>query len=125
MNREFTESMRALSERISSLEGETGKAIAELSGIIKGNHELLKADMHTYVDKESCETHRERHGQRLKDAEDRVLKLEGKVETLEKIQHDKSHNFSDRITAWLPSIITVIGIIAIIVFVVVPQIIGG
>lgn len=107
----MNENLSVLTERLTSFEGETKQALAELSGRIKGNHELIKSEIQTYVEKDTCESHRERQGNRIKEAEDRILRLEGSVVDLLNHEQDRRHNANDRLTAWMPSIIILIAVI--------------
>jgi uncharacterized protein YjcR len=116
MNDAFTESLATLTDRLVSFENKTEKALTELSGKMKGNHDLLKSDIQKYVQKDTCETHRELSGKRIKYVEDRVLILEGKVEDLTEHEKSRQSNLSERITAWMPSIIITLSIVGGIIW---------
>lgn len=111
----LNESLSILTERLTTFEGRTEKALSELSGKIKGNHELIKTEIQTYVEKDTCETHRGKQGERIGKIETDVALLKNAVSTLQ--DHEDKHEIqaSERITAWLPSIISVIAIIGAII----------
>lgn len=112
----MNESLSLMAERLTVFEGETKTALTELSGKIKGNHELIVKDLSSYTDKDMCANYREHHGERVGDIEERVIRLELTLSNLLKSEEDKHHNASDRITAWLPSIIALIAVIGGIIW---------
>lgn len=112
----LNDSLATLTERLTVFEGDTKQSLSELSGKMRGNHELLKKEIQYYVDKDSCGINRERQGTRIKEVEDRVLVLEGSVKDLFDHEKERSNNYSERITAWLPSIIILISAIGGIIW---------
>ena len=113
----MNESLSLMAERLTVFEGETKTSLAELSGKIKGNHELIVKDLSTYTDKDMCANYREAHGERIGDLEERVIRLELTLTNLLKLEDEKHHNISDRITAWLPSILVLVAIIGGIIWI--------
>jgi len=119
----MNESLSALTDRLTSFEGETKQALTELSGKMKGNHDLLQSEIKTYVAKDTCENHREKQGLRVRDCEDRVTRLESTVTDLLDHESRREEHVSERVTAWLPSVLILISIIGGIIWVAVNK--GG
>lgn len=109
-------SLGLLSERLTEFEGATSQSLTELTGKIKGNHELLKSEIQTYVAKDTCENHREKQGVRVGNAEDRLLKLEGLVDDLITQEKKRESHFAERITAWMPSLIILVAVVGGIIW---------
>ena len=65
-----------LDSNLSSFKIDTGNAITDISGKVKGNQELITKDLDRYVPISSCESHRENHGKRMGEIESRLTIIE-------------------------------------------------
>ena len=104
----MNDSLTAMNNRISDFEGETRKSLSELSGRIKGNHELIKSDIQSYVQKDPCERHRERQSERIGLNENKIGILYHDLETLRKEIDTKNATARERFTSFLPDIVKIV-----------------
>ena len=104
----MNDSLTAMNNRISDFEGETRKSLSELSGRIKGNHELIKSDIQSYVQKDTCERHRERQGERIGLNENKIGILYHDLETIRKEIDAKNATARERFTSFLPDIVKIV-----------------
>ena len=117
--REFTkmnDTIAGISMAMAKLEASMTVSMGDLAGKLKGNHELLTQELTQYVTKDTCQLHRENQGERIGILANKVAVLEDQVSTLREINKTKSTNTSDAIVAWVPSIISIIGIAAVVIY---------
>jgi hypothetical protein len=107
-----------MSDKQTAFEMRIEKALVETNGKLKGNHELILSEIHSYVSKDKCENHRQRHGERMEKLERETDLLNKRVEDLEKCNDTKSNTAREALISWMPSIITALlvagGIFAVV-----------
>jgi len=107
----MNDSLATLNERLTVFEGRTEKALVELSGKIKGNHELIITDLNRYTDKDTCATYRENHGTRVSAVEERLIIVETLLKQHTYMAEQDKNNHSEALIAWLPDVIKAVIVI--------------
>ena len=105
-----------ISKRLNTFEGETKTALSELSGRIKGNHELITKDLSNYVEKDVCSDHREKQGTRIGKIEERLGLIEYRIVGIEGQQSEKQKTTSEAIIAWVPDLLKFAGVIGAVIY---------
>lgn len=87
------------------------KALVDTNGKLKGNHELILSEIHSYVNKDKCENHRARSGERMERLESTITLLDKRVKDLEKCGEKNSNTAREALIAWVPGLVTALIII--------------
>lgn len=112
----MNDSLTTMSTRLTELEGETKKSFIELSGRIKGNHELIKGEIQSYVSKDSCENHRERQGERIGKNEQAIALIGHDLSMLISDSSFKKSTNSEMLISWLPDLVKIVAIVGGLIF---------
>ena len=105
-----------MNKTLLAFEGRVETALAEMSGRVKGNKELIIKEFDSYMQKSSCETHREHNGLRVSKIEQRLAVIENQITDHLKDADRRRDDVSRKVTAWLPDLIKYLGIIGAAVY---------
>jgi len=100
----MNKSLQTLSENMVAFEGRVETALAETNGKLKGNHELITQELHMYVHKDRCETHRTDQNNKVTDIETRLKEVEYNIKQIKDDKISSKNVVTDIIIAWGPGI---------------------
>lgn len=108
---DMNKNLATMNERLTVFEGKTDKALTSLSGKMKGNHDLLKSEIQSYVQKDTCENLRMKQGERIGDITKEFAVLKSSVE--DHLKNNKSNIAAgtEMLITWLPGLLKVVAIV--------------
>lgn len=113
-------SMKNLETQFTGFKIDTQSALVDLSGKIKGNHELIVKDLDSYIDNPACEVYRDKLKDHVASIEERLSEIEAQVKyhLIETNKDSEKKKFN--ISQWLVAG----GIIFLLIFELLPYLKG-
>ena len=80
-------------------------SLVETNGKLKGNHELILQELHSYTHKDICEKYREHSGDKITGIEKDITAIQASCDRHFEEHHDDKTNVKDAMIAWMPDIV--------------------